>query len=59
MENSSSMDFKDMKKHYKHVRNEYKTKISFHRYKEIRAALIPTIKEIEQICEMMGENSCR
>lgn len=59
MENTSSADLKRMSVHFKHVREKYGAGgLSFQRYKDIRAGLIPTAEEISEVCAMLMTNSC-
>ena len=60
MENTASKDLKIMETHYKEVKEKYGVgNISFRRYKYIRSAMIPTIEEIEKICNLFADSSCR
>lgn len=59
MENTACPDLKKMEDHYKHVREKYGAGISFHHYKEVFGALVPTQKEIILFCHILMNNSCR
>jgi hypothetical protein len=59
MENTACPDLKLIKDHYEHVREKYGVGISFHRYKEIFGALIPTQEEILLLYKILMDNSCK
>jgi hypothetical protein len=71
MENTASQDLKRIKDHYNHVRKTYGDEffgkqhnhggnaLQFHRYKELRNALIPTLNEIETIADIVMNNACK
>ena len=59
MENTACPDLKRMEDHYKAIRSKYGAGLSFHRYKELFGALIPTQEEILLVCQLLMDNSCR
>jgi hypothetical protein len=59
MEFTISEDIRKMEDHYAHVKGKYGANISFHRYKELRAALIPTSNQILQLCNILMTNTSK